>query len=378
MSERPLGIGLVGTGFMGRAHAIALRSVGSVFEAVTPPQLVHIVDADAGRARQAAEALGFQRHGADWRALLEDPAIDAVSICTPNHLHHDMALAALAAGKHVWCEKPLALTVGQAAELAEAANATDLAHLVGFNYVVNPLISLAREIIESGEIGEPIAFSGRYFEDYMADPAVPWSWRCKRELAGSGALGDLGSHLVHLLETLLGPVDTVAASLATVVPARRDPVAGEQREVENEDIAMAHARLVNGVPAALEISRVASGYKCGLAFDLFGTRGALRFDQERMNELQLYETGQRPGRDGFRRLLAGPAHPDYAAFNPAPGHGLGYNDLKVIEARNFISAASGGQSAWPDFNDGLRVQRVMDAIERSAEAGHAVSVLEHE
>ncbi|KAA9131617.1 Gfo/Idh/MocA family oxidoreductase [Marinihelvus fidelis] len=374
MSYRSLGIGLVGTGFMGRAHAIALRSVGGVFAAVPPPRLVHVVDADAGRAGQAAEELGFLRHGDDWQALLEDPDVDAVSICTPNHLHHEMAMAALAAGKHVWCEKPLALTVDEAAGLAAAAADSGRAHLVGFNYAVNPLLSLAREILSSGEIGEPVAFSGRYYEDYMADPAVPWSWRCDRSLAGSGALADLGSHLVHLLETLLGPVETVTGHVSTAVAARQDPVTGAMRAVENEDIASAHARLASGVPATLDISRVASGYKCGLAFDLFCSRGALRFDQERMNELQLFEAGQRPGRDGFRRLLAGPAHPDYAAFNPAPGHGLGYNDLKVIEARNFLCAAMEGRAAWPDFSDGLRVQRVMDAIERSAAAGQAVRV----
>ncbi len=366
MSGSALGIGLVGTGFMGRAHAIALRSVGGVFDEVTPPRLIHVVDADAERASTAAASMGFARHGDDWRALLDDPDVDAVSLCTPNHLHHEMALAALAAGKHVWCEKPLAHTADEAAELAAAATASGRAHLVGFNYAVNPLLSLAREIIQSGELGEPVSFSGRYLEDYMADPQVPWSWRCERSLAGSGALADLGCHLLHLMDWLLGPVSEVMGALSTVVSHRRDPASGARRAVENEDIASAHCRLASGVPAVIETSRVASGYKCGLAFDLSCSRGALRFDQERMNELQVYESAAGRGREGFRRILAGPAHPDYAAFNPAAGHGLGYNDLKVIEARNFLRAATNGTRAWPDFNDGLRVQRVMDAIERSA------------
>ncbi len=359
---------------MGRAHAIALRTVGSVFPEVAAPRLVHVADVCTERARNAAEALGFEQHGADWRALLSNPGVDAVSICTPNHLHHEMAHAALSAGKHVWCEKPLALDPDEAASLAATARDSGLTHLVGFNYIVNPLLATARTIVQCGEIGEPVGFSGRYFEDYMASPDVDWSWRCDRELAGSGALADLGSHLVHLLETLLGPVESVMAQLTTVIAERIDPATGEPRAVENEDIATTHARTVSGVPATLDISRVASGYKCGLSFDLFGTRGAIRFDQERMNELQVFNTGDRKGRDGFRRILSGPAHPDYAAFNPAPGHGLGYNDLKVIEARNFLRAAQTGEPAWPDFDAGLSVQRVMDAIERSAARGAWVQV----
>jgi predicted dehydrogenase len=227
-------------------------------------------------------------------------------------------------------------------------------------------VQAAREIIRAGEIGEPVSFSGRYFEDYMASPAVPFSWRCERRLAGSGALGDLGSHLINMLHFLLGDVARLTADTRTVIPARRDPSTGSARAVENEDIARALLELQSGVSATLEISRVASGRKCGLTFEIFGTRGAIGFDQERMNELRLYTDGAVPGRGGYKTLLAGPEHGDYARFCPAPGHGLGINDLKIIEVHNLIAALRDGGGFYPDFAEGLKVQRIMAAIERSA------------
>jgi len=365
MSES-LGMGLIGTGFMGRAHAIALRVVGSVFPEVSAPRCVHLADAHAGTAARAARELGFERSGDDWRALLADPEVAAVSICTPNYLHHEMALAALDAGKHVWCEKPLAVTVAEAESLASAARTSGRVHLMGFNYAVNPLIRVARDIIRSGEIGEPVNFSGRYFEDYMASPEIGFSWRCEQRLAGSGALADLGSHLINMLHVLLGPIAEVSGTTSTVIRERRESGSGRMRTVENEDIAAVHARLESGLPATMEISRVASGYKCGLIFEVFGSHGGIRFDQERMNELELYRAGDAPGRTGFKRMLIGPEHPDFRNFTPAPGHGLGYNDLKVIEARNFLLAVQQGRGAEPDFDEGLRVQRVMAAVEQSA------------
>jgi predicted dehydrogenase len=233
------------------------------------------------------------------------------------------------------------------------------------------LLVTARELIASGEIGEPIGFHGRYFEDYLADPGLPFTWRCERALAGAGALADLGTHLVDLAHGLLGDIARVAARLTTVIGERREPVSGRARRVENEDCAQVLVEFANGVPGVVDVSRVATGYKCGLAFDLFGTRGSLRFDQERMNELQLYRNDDRAGLRGFRTILAGPEHGDYRPFCPAPGHGLGINDLKVIESRNLLAAIERRRGdvrapgAAPDFHEGARVQRVIDAIERS-------------
>lgn len=364
-----LGFGLIGSGFMGRAHAIALQAVGTVFSDIAAPRCVTLADHDEQAAKRAARELNFERGSGDWRTLLDDPDVDVIDICTPNYLHSEMAQAALEAGKHVYCEKPLTLDVDEAAKLAALAVKTGKAHVVGFNYIANPMLHAAKEIIAAGEIGEPSGFSGRYFEDYMASPAVPFSWRCERRLAGAGALADLGSHLINMLHFLLGPVARVNGDVRTLVPVRRDPASGEERKVENEDIARALIDLESGVPATIEISRVATGKKCGLVFDLYGTKGSLSFDQERMNELRLYKTGQAGGREGYTTLLAGPQHADYARFCPAPGHGLGINDLKIIEIHNLIAAIQGGTACYPDFTEGLQVQQVMSAIEQSSSTG---------
>ncbi len=360
------GFGLIGTGFMGRAHAIALRAVGTVFDDVAAPRCLAVADTDSARAAKAARELGFERGEADWRRLLDDPAIDVIDICTPNYLHAEMSRAALQAGKHVYCEKPLALDVREATELAALAMSSGKVHAVGLNYTTNPLIQVAREMIAGGEIGTPVNFSGRYFEDYMASPEVPFSWRCERRLAGAGALADLGSHLINMVHFLLGPPRKLIGDIHTVIPARRDPATGKMREVENEDIARALLELESGVPATLEISRVATGLKCGLTFEVFGTKGAIGFDQERMNELRLYSGGQAKGRAGYRTILAGPEHADYGRFCPAPGHGLGINDLKIIEIHNLLVAIDGGKAFYPDFSEGLNVQSVMAAVERSS------------
>ena len=207
---------------------------------------------------------------------------------------------------------------------------------MGFNYLCNPLVELARDIIESGEIGEIFNFRSSYQEDYLSDPQAPFSWRCLRSQGGSGALNDLGTHLINMAEYLLGPLSSVYGTLSTVHTHRIDPATGESREVENEDIAQVLVRFARGPVGTMEISRVGTGKKCGLDFEIHGSKGALMFDQERMNELRLFRTGDAADQSGYRTILAGPQHPDYASFCPAPGHGLGINDLKIIEARNFL------------------------------------------
>jgi predicted dehydrogenase len=200
----------------------------------------------------------------------------------------------------------------------------------------------------------------------MGDPAVPYSWRCQRKLAGSGALADLGSHLINMARFLLGPIARVSANLQTVHVQRVDRASGERRPVENEDMVQALVEFSSGICGTMEISRIATGYKCGLAVEIHGTRGTLLYDQERMNELKFYSTADTAGRRGFRTILAGPEHGDYAAFCPAPGHGLGINDLKVIEVRNLIRAIRTRTDASPDFAEGLSVQQVMSAMELAA------------
>jgi predicted dehydrogenase len=363
----PLRFGLIGSGYMGRAHAIALHSVGAAFGRDYAVECALLADATPESAQQAAAALGFAAAAHDWRALVTDPRIDVVDICTPNYLHAEMALAAIAAGKHVYCEKPLALDMQQSHAIVEAARRAQVCNAIGFNYICNPMLQVAREMIIAGELGEIVGFRGSYLEDYMGDPSVPYSWRCQRKLAGSGALADLGSHLINMAHFLLGPIARVSANLRTVHEQRIDRSSGARRAVENEDMAQALLEFSSGVRGTMEISRIATGYKCGLAVEVHGTRGTLLFDQERMNELKLYSATDTPGRRGFRTILAGPEHADYAAFCPAPGHGLGINDLKVIEIRNLIRALRSERDASADFAEGLRVQRVMTAMERAAQ-----------
>jgi len=361
--------GLIGSGFMGRAHSIALHSVAATFGADYAVECVVLADGTAERAREAAPSLGFTRSTGDWRELIADPQIDVVDICTPNHLHAEMALAALAAGKHVYCEKPLALDVRESATVAEAAKRAGVCNAIGFNYICNPMVQAARELIQAGEIGEVVGFSGHYVEDYMCDPRTPFTWRCERRLAGAGALADLGSHLINMAHVLLGPISRVNGVVRTVHPRRTETATGKVRTVENEDLANALIEFASGVPGTMYISRVAAGYKCGLTVQVVGTRGTVEFNQERMNELRLYLADDATGRRGFRTILAGPEHPDYGAFCPAPGHGLGINDLKVIEVRNLLRAIRTNTPASPDFAEGLRVQQVMTAIELAAASG---------
>ena len=369
MTVSNLNFGLIGTGFMGKAHAIALRAVGTVFPEVAHPGLTCLVDINATAAQQFADAWGFESASDDWIGMCRSDAIDVVDICTPNHLHMEMALAAIGAGKHVYCEKPLAPTAAQARRIRDAAESAGVRTAVGFNYICNPLIAAARDMIASGEIGEVHEFRGSCREDYLADPSAPYGWRCARGRAGAGALADLGSHLICMAEFLLGPIGSVLGSLATVHKRRPDPDSGRMRTVENDDIAQALVAFERGCPGALDISRVATGRKCGLTFEVCGAKGGIAFDQERMNELQLYRAGGRSGRRGHRRILAGPEHPDYAAFCPAPGHGLGFNDLKIIEVRNLLRSIETGEEIFADVGTACRVQEICDAIETSHREG---------
>ncbi len=363
-SMTKLKFALVGTGFMGKAHAIALRSVATVFPDVPAPVCEYLVDTDRSRAEGIAASWGFNRARTDWLSACTASDVDVVDICTPNHLHKEMALAAIAAGKHVYCEKPLGLTGAEAGEMYLAARNAGVKTAIGFNYICNPMLQLARSIIESGELGEPVNFRGSYQEDYMSDPQTPFSWRCARNTGGSGALADLGTHLINLAHFLIGPLDSVYGNLMTVHKQRPDQV-GTMRSVENEDIAQVLLRFESGMPGTFEISRIATGKKCGLEFHLTASKGSLIFDQERMNELRVYRTADTSDQAGYRTILAGPQHVDYANFCPAPGHGLGINDLKVIEIRNVLAGIAENRDIYPDFEEGWRVQAVIDAIEES-------------
>lgn len=368
---RDIGIGLIGSGYIGKTHAIAYNAHGSVFGGPANIVCHTLAEIDEKRASDAARALGFANSTADWRSLLDNDAIDVVAIATPNALHKDMAIAALKAGKHVYVEKPLALDTPEADEIIAALEARPdggkaIVHMLGYNYLCNPIIGTIRALIDAGELGEIIHFRGRHNEDYIASPKVPFSWRCEKAAAGTGTLGDMGSHIISMAMHLIGPIASVCGDTDIIIPERTD-ASGISRRVENEDQAHAILRFASGAMGALETSRVAVGKKQGLAFEIVGTKASIEFDQERMNEFRLYETHAPAGRAGFKTVLVDTSCPDFGAFCPAPGHGLGYNDLKIIEVNRLLKAIEAGVDVPVDLYTGREIERVIDTWVASAE-----------
>lgn len=361
--KRQLKIGLIGTGFMGKAHVFGFAAAARVFELPCEIVLHMVADRTEELAAEAARRLGFARSSGDWRALVEDPEIDVVDITAPNAFHKEMALAAIATGKHVYCEKPLAPLAAEAREMAEAAEAAGVKTQVGFNYLCNPLFALARDLIESGELGEIRSFRGVHAEDYMRDAETPFSFR--HDPAGGGVLADLGSHALATAEFLLGPIERVMGDCVTAIESRPDGTGGRRR-VEVDDVARAFLRFANGASGSIEASWIATGRKMQHDFEIHGSKGALVFTQERFNELHFYSTADPAGRQGFRRIEAGPDHDPYGLFCVAPGHQLGFNDLKTIEVARYVGAIAGRRAEPFNFRAGLRVQELVEAIRRSA------------
>ena len=363
-----IGVGLIGTGFMGKCHAMAYGAVKAVFGDVPQIDRVTLCDVDASHAKQKANEFGFERATTNWRDLLADPAIHLISVTSPNGMHREMAVATLEAGKHVWCEKPMALTLPDAeAMTAAASKAKGQVTALGYAYLRNPALQYARKLINEGVIGDVFDFRGSVDEDYMADPSLPWSWRLTRRDAGLGTLGDLTCHLVSLAHELVGEIGSLCA-MADVVHGAR-PIAGEPgklAQVENEDIAHAVVRFRSGARGVLSSSRVAHGRKNGLRIEVHGSKGTLWLDNERMNELNLYVAEGHVAARGFRRILSSPAHPAYGKLCPAPGHGLGFNELKVIELAEILHAIQKIPSSQIDFARGLRIEKIIHAFAQSS------------
>ncbi|MGH6913737.1 MAG: Gfo/Idh/MocA family protein [Geminicoccales bacterium] len=374
---REVRVGLVGAGWMGKAHAVAYRNVPLVFgQEPAVPKLELVADAYADWAKAAAETLGFASWTGDWRELARDPAVDLVDICAPNDVHAEIALAALGAGKAVYCEKPLANSAAETRRMAEAARGAIT--LVGFNYLKNPAQACARELIRAGELGEITLFRGTFDQDFMSDPEVPFSWRHDKRLAGSGALGDMASHTLSFSQYLVGEIAEVCGLWETFILERKVAAGGsghtaqagadaKLRAVENDDVVQFLIRYRHGAIGTIGASRIGTGRKLGLGYEIQGTRGALVFTQERMNELLLYRHTEPSAERGYKTIFIGPDHPGYGAFHPIPGIGLGYNDQKIIEAREILAAVAEGRPAEPDFAFGHEVTRTIDAVLRSIE-----------
>ena len=374
LAAKELGIGIIGTGFMGKAHAFAYRAALAAFPDIPVPRLEMIADVNEALASKAAHQYGFARSSADWRTLVNDPRIDVVSITTPNTLHKEMALAAIVAGKHVHCEKPLSPSLADSLVMVEAAEKAGVATQVGFNYIKNPLLKQARDMIAAGELGEITGFRGIHAEDYMHDPESPYSWRID-PVGGPGVIADLGSHIIGMARFMLGPIAEVSADVRTVVKSR--PVsrgATERKDVLVDDVARILVTFGRGCGGTIEANWIATGRKMQLGFEISGNKGSLVFTQERLNELLFYRAGGDAKTNGYVKIEAGPQHPPYGEFCIAGGHQLGFNDLKTIEMGEFLRAIGRGERSTPDFREAYEIQKVVDAAIASSKARGWVSI----
>jgi predicted dehydrogenase len=370
-----LGIAVVGFGWMGRVHSQAYARVAHHYPTAPRPRFVAVADEVPGRAEAAAEQFGFATATRDWRQLVDDPDVDAVSITAPNFLHREMGVAFAAAGKHIWIEKPVGLTAADARAIVG-----DVQVAVGFNYRNAPAVEKARELITAGRIGAVTHARFRLFSDYAAHPQGALSWRFERARGGNGVLGDLGAHGVDLVRYLLGEIGTLVADTAIFVPSRPRPTgataghqrgAGEPGPVENEDYLSALLRMASGARVVLEASRVAVAEQNSYGFEIHGTDGALFWDFRRMGELGVGGGATDPAYqdEPARTVFVGPGDGEYGAFQPGAGIAMGYDDLKVIEAYRFLRSITDGVPHGATLADAIAAADALDAMSRSAETG---------
>jgi predicted dehydrogenase len=383
-----LNVGVIGAGFMGKAHSLAYAAMPMFFWPA--PALPHrriVAEVTEERAADAALRFGYDLHTTDWRRIVEDDSIDIVDIATPNDTHSEIAVAALEAGKHVICEKPLARNVEEARAMYEAAKRADVVHMVAFNYRRTPAVALAKKLIDERAIGDILNFRGTYLQDWSADPGSPLSWRFQKDVAGSGALGDIASHVLDIARYLVGEVAAVNAVLQTYIserPLQTGPVdqlaAAEKLDgaqtapVEVDDEVMTFLRFGNGAVGSLEATRNAYGRNNFLTFEAHGTTGSIRFNYERRDELQVFFASDPADRRGFRTIYTGPAHPYGEGLWPIPALGIGYGETKIIECYDFVKAIVEETPAAPDFGDGYQIARIEHAIVESAEGKGWVEV----
>jgi predicted dehydrogenase len=363
ISQKPLRVALIGTGYMGKSHALAWSNVGRVFNDVAHPVLDLLVEVNSDLAKQRAADLGFRRSSGDWQSAVADPEVDVVSIASPTWLHKDMALAALAAGKHIWCEKPMSLSLKDAYDMRDAARASGRSALLGYNYIQSPMIRLARDLVAEGKLGNITSVRCEMDEDFMADPNTEFSWVSEPH-AGS-ALQEFAVHPLSLLSVLIGlPVRVLADESKPY--AQRKTAQGQMRDVGNCDLGTILFRMENGAAGSIAVNRSGWGRKGRLVIQLFGDKGTIYFDEERFNELQIFSIDQPAAERGFRTILTGPQHYPYSKFLPVPGHGLGFNELKVIECREVIEHIARSKANIIDFDRGARIEETVYAAIESA------------
>ena len=368
-------IALIGHAFMGRAHSNAYRQVGPFFSLRLAPRLKVICGRDPERTEDACRTLGWEEAATDWAAVVRRPDIDVVDVSTPGDLHSPMAIAAARAGKVVFCEKPLANTLREAEQMLAAVKKAGVLHMICHNYRHAPAVMLAKQLIADGRIGEIRHFRGTYLQDWINDPAFPLVWRLQRVRTGSGALDDIGAHVIDLARFLVGEITEVAGDLRTFIKER--PLVDRPRKrgrVTVDDAAVAVARFENGATGTIEATRLAPGRKNYNRFEINGSRGSVAFDLERMNELQVYFESDPPGMRGFRTILVTESgHPYVKAWWP-PGHIIGYEHTFTHTVYDLLEAIADDRLPEPNFVDGVRNQKVMDAIERAAKGRRWIRV----
>jgi len=385
---KKLNVGLIGAGFMGKAHSLAYMAMPMFFwPAPAIPVRKTIVDVSDSIAAEAAQRFGFEKSTSDWRSVVEDPEIDIIDIATPNHLHAEIAIAAAAAGKHIISEKPLARNGEEAKTMYDAVKNAGIVHMVAFNYRRTPAVALAKKYIDEGAIGEILNFRGTYLQDWSADPDGPLSWRFQKSIAGSGSLGDIGTHVVDMARFLCGEITQVNTQLKTWVKTRPLQAGGVDKlgastkdataprgDVDVDDEVLSLLEFQNGAIGSLEATRNAHGRNNFLTFEIHGTIGSIYFNYERRDELQVAFASDQADRKGFRTVYTGPAHPYGEGLWPIPALGIGYGETKIIETYDFVKAIMEGGEVSPNFKDGYQINLIADAMAASAQSRSWTSV----
>jgi predicted dehydrogenase len=388
MEKKVLNVAMIGGGFMGKAHAAAYAAMPMFFwpPPATPVRKI-LVDVSPSLAEEGARRYGFAESSSDWRAAVTRPDIDIVDIVTPNDSHAEIAIAAAQAGKHIICEKPLARTSEEARAMLAAVEKTKLVHMVAFNYRRTPAVALAHRYIQQGRIGKILNFRGTYLQDWSADPDGPLSWRFRKAVAGSGALGDIGTHIIDIARYLVGDVGAVSSILQTYIPDRplqaegldklgaaEKKTGGPRGAVDVDDELLTLLRFQSGAVGSIEATRNAYGRNNYLTFEVHGTKGSILFNYERRDELQVMFSDDPADAKGFRTVYTGPAHPYGESLWPIPALGIGYTETKIIECYDLMSAIVSGKLPSPNFYDGYRIALIADAIQTSAESGAWVQI----
>jgi predicted dehydrogenase len=371
-------VGLIGYKFMGKSHSNAYRQVAAFFDAPLHPEMTVLCGRDEAAVSAEAKRLGWQGYSTDWREVIARPDIGLIDISTPGDSHYDIAIAAAEAGKHILCEKPLANTLDQARKMQEAVERAGVINMVNFNYRRVPAVQLAKQLIDSGQIGEIRHWRAVYLQDWIIDPEFPLVWRLQKDLAGSGALGDIGAHIIDLARFLVGEIEEVNGLLKTFIKERPIPsettglsasASTERGEVTVDDAALALARFANGAIGTFEATRFATGRRNRNSFEINGSRGSIVFDLERLNELQFFSLDDPQESQGFRTILVTePVHPYMSAWWPA-GHIIGWEHTFTHGVLDLLQGIVDKKSPAPTFADGVQCQAILDAVERSSNGG---------